>query len=215
VGYRPVHVRVEEYPSDQSEIINILHHLPSADIVPKGFVHESYQNLIRIKNTVSSYFKNQPTVVSQWTEFVEQCPQSDLVVEYVSANQLHIPLQEDLFAGLCEVCLTSNIDSVDIKKRNFFNGKPIERVRTGKSAKHSANMQPEEPFIPYLNIYSNEKDAERNAFMDKLFDVNVKDISRKDLITACKTAQLKQSGNKTELIDRLKRHYKAEESAVK
>jgi len=57
-----------------------------------------------------------------------QFPKSDSVVDYVSANQLHVPLQEELFGGLCDVYLTGNIDSVDIQKRNFFNGKPIERV---------------------------------------------------------------------------------------
>ena len=213
VGYRPVHVRVDEQPSNPCEVINILQHLPSADIVPKGFVTDAYQNLVRVMKAVTSYFKSQPTVVSQWTEFVQQFPKNDSVVDYVSANQLHVPFQEELFGGLCDVCLTGNIDSVDIKKRNFFNGKPIERVRTGNSAKHSSNLQPEDPFIPYSNIYSIDKDAERDAFIDGLVDINVNEVSKKDLTTACQTAGLKLTGNKTELIDRLRKYYQAKNLA--
>lgn len=213
MGYRPIHVRVDEQPSNPCEVINILHHLPSADIVPKGFVTGAYESLVRVMKAVTSYFKNQPTVVSQWTDFVQLCPKSDSVVDYVSAHQLHVPLQDELFGGLCDVCLTGNIDSVDIKKRNFFNGKPIEKVRTGNSGKHSANLQPEDPFIPYSNIYLIDNDAERDAFIDRLVDVNVNEVSKKDLTTACKTAGLKQTGNKTELIDRLRKYYKAKNQA--
>ena len=76
------------------------------------------------------------------------------MIDYISANQLHVPLQDELFADLCEVSLTDNIASVDVRKRDVFNRKPIERVRSGRSAKHSGNLQPEEPFVPYCNVYS-------------------------------------------------------------
>ena len=208
VGYRPVHVRVDEQPNDPTEIINILHHLPSSNIVAKGFVTGSYGTLVRTKAAVDSYFKKQPVVLSQWTEFVQQCPDSDLVIDYISANQLHVPLQDELFADLCEVSLTDNIASVDVRKRDVFNGKPIERVRSGRSAKHSGNLQPEEPFVPYCNVYSVDKSSQRDILVDKLDFVQAKAVSRKDLALACKTAGLKQSGNKAELLARLRKHYK-------
>ena len=58
-----------------------------------------------------------------------------------------------------------------------------------------------------------DNDAERDAFIDRLVDVNVNEVSKKDLTTACKTAGLKQTGNKTELIDRLRKYYKAKNLA--
>jgi hypothetical protein len=43
--------------------------------------------------------------------------------------------------------------------------------------------------------------------VDKLDCVQAKAVSRKDLAVACKTAGLKQSGNKAELLARLRKHY--------
>ena len=72
----------------------------------------------------------------------------------------------------------------------------MRRVRSGRSAKHSGNRQPEESFVPYCNVYSVDKSSQTDILVDKLDCVQAKAASRKDLALAFKTAGLKQSGNK-------------------
>ena len=78
----------------------LLHSFPSGSLLPVDFVQGSHSQLMdTYKEVKKRWAITCPNVVEDWAAFIDECPKSDDVYEYLQTHELYIPLKDILFKG--------------------------------------------------------------------------------------------------------------------
>lgn len=96
-------VEVVTYPVEEGEIPAgdyILKSIPEGIPKPSPFIQDSHLVLKTVMEGIKQHFGvYAPHVVTEWEEWVKECPKTDDVYEYIKDFPLHIPLRNTLFAA--------------------------------------------------------------------------------------------------------------------
>jgi hypothetical protein len=112
----------------------ILKSIPEGISGPAPFVKDSHLALNHVMQGIRQYIGvYAPHVVTEWEEWIKDCPNTDDVNEYIKSFPLKIPLQNSLFASQPTNIIAPNIDADDINCL-IENGPVTEEVKVSSIA---------------------------------------------------------------------------------
>ena len=123
----------------------VLQSLPTE--LPKAmpFVENSAHLLSDMLEKIRVKFKNSPTTITKWLEFIRECPKTNSVENYIKTNPLHIPLAKELFSDepidpSPVVPIADVDDHTDIKRVRTTDCIQWSRRGVHRTANHPENL---------------------------------------------------------------------------
>ena len=107
----------------------ILKSIPEGIPEPAEFVKDSHHIINHVMQGVKSYFGvYNPHVVREWEEWINDCPRTDDVNQYVQDIPLHIPLRNILFAPHTAANVTPLLNSVSDINVATYRTQPVVKM---------------------------------------------------------------------------------------
>mmetsp|Transcript_9710 Transcript_9710/g.13363 ORF Transcript_9710/g.13363 Transcript_9710/m.13363 type:complete len:349 (+) Transcript_9710:1536-2582(+) len=210
IGLEPWLTHVRTFPEDTEPPIHTLIDLPINKILVHGFKEGGVQSIETAAENFSRSFPSQADHKVDWNSFLETVPKSDFATQFVhESGILHVPLKNVLF-GFCSIDTDTSVPPLESNKRTH-DGKPIKERRTTSNVPHSNDTARKKPRIA-LNP-ADERDeiilsaSDRADYIKNIAKLVVKKISKKQLVTLLTEVNLKTSGNKEDMLARLKGYY--------
>ena len=209
---------LNEIDSGLRSNIHILVDLPFEAIKPSGFVtgaSNAMQKTLRKFNKIyrgdkySQHRRNFET-------FINSMPLNDNVTDFISQNsdKFHVPLLATRLFNSSSIDTTSFIPPIEVIPRTF-NGKPIRKVKSAPSVKHSGNRHLILPSsvinldgTPVLTtITTGQESLSLDITTIMTFNETFCPVGERKLKEILQSLQLRTTGTKNELLIRLQSFY--------
>jgi hypothetical protein len=217
LGLEPWLTHVHTYPTDEQPPLNVLIDIPFGAIFLHGFKLGCANKLSSAVQSFVRAFPANTESINEWRQFLRLSPQTDLVNDFIDyGGVLHVPLKSVLFSacyldtGTMIAPLLPPQDPKNINKRTH-DGKGIKERNTTCNVPHSndkASKRSRMPVNPEDDIppeVLDEKD--RAEFIRNVSTLKKEMLTQKQLQKLLDDVNLKTTGNKQVLLDRLQSYY--------
>ena len=218
LGLEPWLTHVHTFPADHQPPLNILVDAPFGAIFLHGYRLGSAAKLPAAIQSFIRAFPAKTDSIHEWRQFLQSSPNSDIVNDYISnGGILHVPLKSILFSS-CFVDITTAIPPLLPPKethsggvKRTHDGKPIKERNTTCNVPNSndkGNKRSRIPINPEDDVpQSVLNEMEKAEFIKNISTLKKDMLTRAQLIKLLEDVNLKTTGNKEVLLDRLQVYY--------
>ena len=216
LGLEPWLTHVHTFPADHQPPLNILVDAPFGAIFLHGYRLGSAAKLPAAIQSFIRAFPAKTDSIHEWRQFLQSSPNSDIVNDYIAnGGILHVPLKSILFSS-CYVDIMTPIppllppkeggvkrthDGKPIKERNTTCNVPNSNDKGNKRSRIPINPEDDVPQKSVLN------EMEKAEFIKNISTLKKDMLTRAQLIKLLEDVNLKTTGNKEVLLDRLQVYY--------
>ena len=218
LGLEPWLTHVHTLPADNQPPLNILVDAPFGAIFLHGYRLGSAAKLPAAIQSFIRAFPAKTDSIHEWRQFLQSSPNSDIVNDYISnGGILHVPLKSVLFSS-CYVDIMTAIPPLLPPKethsggvKRTHDGKPIKERNTTCNVPNSndkGNKRSRIPINPEDDVpQSVLNEMEKAEFIKNISTLKKDMLTRAQLIKLLEDVNLKTTGNKEVLLDRLQVYY--------
>jgi hypothetical protein len=218
LGLEPWLTHVHTFPADNQPPLNILVDAPFGAIFLHGYRLGSAAKLPAAIQSFIRAFPAKTDSIHEWRQFLQSSPNSDIVNDYISnGGILHVPLKSVLFSS-CYVDIMTAIPPLLPPKethsggvKRTHDGKPIKERNTTCNVPNSndkGNKRSRIPINPEDDVpQSVLNEMEKAEFIKNISTLKKDMLTRAQLIKLLEDVNLKTTGNKKVLLDRLQVYY--------
>ena len=219
LGLEPWLTHVHTFPADNQPPLNILVDAPFGAIFLHGYRLGSAAKLPAAIQSFIRAFPAKTDSIHEWRQFLQSSPIiSDIVNDYISnGGILHVPLKSVLFSS-CYVDIMTAIPPLLPPKethsggvKRTHDGKPIKERNTTCNVPNSndkGNKRSRIPINPEDDVpQSVLNEMEKAEFIKNISTLKKDMLTRAQLIKLLEDVNLKTTGNKEVLLDRLQVYY--------
>lgn len=218
LGLEPWLTHVHTFPADNQPPLNILVDAPFGAIFLHGYRLGSAAKLPAAIQSFIRAFPAKTDSIHEWRQFLQSSPNSDIVNDYISnGGILHVPLKSVLFSS-CYVDIMTAIPPLLPPKethsggvKRTHDGKPIKERNTTCNVPNSndkGNKRSRIPINPEDDVpQSVLNEMEKAEFIKNISTLKKDMLTRAQLIKLLEDVNLKTTGNKEVLLDRLQVYY--------
>ena len=129
---------VVTYPVEEGDIPAgdyILKSLPEGIPKPAPFIESSHAILTTVMEGIRQHFGViAPHVVTEWEEWMKECPKTDDVEEYIKEFPLHVPLRNTLFAPSGTASHNTTPSNINDINNATYRTQPVVRMGAKRKA---------------------------------------------------------------------------------
>ena len=215
LGLEPWLTHVHTFPADHQPPLNILVDAPFGAIFLHGYRLGSAAKLPAAIQSFIRAFPAKTDSIHEWRQFLQSSPNSDIVNDYIAnGGILHVPLKSILFSS-CYVDIMTAIPPLLPPKeggvKRTHDGKPIKERNTTCNVPNSndkGNKRSRIPINPEDDVpQSVLNEMEKAEFIKNISTLKKDMLTRAQLIKLLEDVNLKTTGNKEVLLDRLQVYY--------
>lgn len=218
LGLEPWLTHVHTFPADHQPPLNILVDAPFGAIFLHGYRLGSAAKLPAAIQSFIRAFPAKTDSIHEWRQFLQSSPNSDIVNDYISnGGILHVPLKSILFSS-CYVDVMTAIPPLLPPKETHIggvkrthDGKPIKERNTTCNVPNSndkGNKRSRIPINPEDDVPESVlNEIEKAEFIKNISTLKKDMLTRAQLIKLLEDINLKTTGNKEVLLDRLQVYY--------
>lgn len=218
LGLEPWLTHVHTFPADHQPPLNILVDAPFGAIFLHGYRLGSAAKLPAAIQSFIRAFPAKTDSIHEWRQFLQSSPNSDIVNDYISnGGILHVPLKSILFSS-CYVDVMTAIPPLLPPKethsggvKRTHDGKPIKERNTTCNVPNSndkGNKRSRIPINPEDDVPESVlNEIEKAEFIKNISTLKKDMLTRAQLIKLLEDINLKTTGNKEVLLDRLQVYY--------
>jgi len=218
LGLEPWLTHVHTFPADNQPPLNILVDAPFGAIFLYGYRLGSAAKLPAAIQSFIRAFPAKTDSIHEWRQFLQSSPNSDIVNDYISnGGILHVPLKSVLFSSSYVDIMTAIPPLLPPKEthsggvKRTHDGKPIKERNTTCNVPNSndkGNKRSRIPINPEDDVpQSVLNEMEKAEFIKNISTLKKDMLTRAQLIKLLEDVNLKTTGNKEVLLDRLQVYY--------
>jgi hypothetical protein len=218
LGLEPWLTHVHTFPADHQPPLNILVDAPFGAIFLHGYRFGSAAKLPAAIQSFIRAFPAKTDSIHEWRQFLQSSPNSDIVNDYISnGGILHVPLKSILFSSCYVDAMTAIPPLLPPKEthsggvKRTHDGKPIKERNTTCNVPNSndkGNKRSRIPINPEDDVPESVlNEIEKAEFIKNISTLKKDMLTRAQLIKLLEDINLKTTGNKEVLLDRLQVYY--------